>query len=245
MRLANQACVLVAMATLWAAMAWLERGVARRWNGVLGMHIGQGQAFLLIAGLTACIGARRGWAREIITCAFILSATVFLSLGGAALLSGFFAHGVVGTAYAHPLAPAYFGSGGGPYNPGVAPATTSDQSGATHPLAACVTSASTHLISNMVFFGACWLGYWAGSKYGPAPKSANHNFAGLIPGAINGAVITYYISNYLFAGQQVVIEGPSATQVSSSLLVVLAVGMLGMLALTFVASQKSKTGKAS
>lgn len=181
---------------------------------------------LLVLVITGAVGVRRGWAREVITTAILLATVVFLSVGGASFILQFFSHGLVGTASAHAL------SGGGP-------GVSTDATGAyqTQTPAACIAT-SAQSLSTLIFFGMTWLGYWAGSKHGQAPKNGTHRLAGIVPGAINGAVIMYYISHAGLLGRQLIVESPSPMAVGAYLPVILAVGMLGLLVVLFVSSQR-------
>lgn len=196
------------------------------------MSINATQMLLIVLVITGAIGARRGWAREVITTAILLATVAFLSLGGAAFILQLFNQGFVGTASAHAL------SGGGP-------GITTGTGGGTTPQtpAACVATGAQSL-SNFIFMGMTWLGYWAGSKHGQPPKNGTHRLAGIVPGAINGAVIIYYVSRAGLLGRQLIVESPSPMSVNAFLPAVLALGLLGLLAVLFVASQGRK-GKAA
>lgn len=201
------------------------------------MVIGQAQCYMIAVVLGAAIGLRRGWHREVITAAIVLGTVFFLSLGGGDALAQWLSHGLIGTASAH----GYLASGGG-----VAPTT-----GATppqYPLSQAAPGASCtvfnpQLLSTVIFVGMTWLGYSAGKKYGMPPKSQTHNLAGIIPGAINGASIAYYLSNAVLPAQPILVETPSPSLTSSYLPLVFGLGLMAILAVLFVASQASKGGK--
>lgn len=214
----------------------LAFGVAVRWAAQRSnqVSINAFQLLVIVLVITGAIGVRRGWQREVITTAILLATLAFLSLGGAAFILHFFSQGFVPSASAHAL------SGGGPDV-----STGAGGGGATSqatPLACIETGAQS--LSNFIFIAMTWLGYWAGSKHGPSPKNGAHRLAGIVPGAINGAVIMYYVSHAGLLGRQLIVESPSATSVSSFLPVVLALGLVGLLAVLFVASQGHK-GKAT
>ncbi|MGZ3584505.1 MAG: hypothetical protein ACXVCO_07845 [Ktedonobacterales bacterium] len=200
------------------------------------MSINAFQLLVIVLVITGAIGVRRGWQREVITTAILLSTLAFLSLGGAAFILHFFSQGFVSTASAHAL------SGGGP---DVSTGSASGGGGSTPqtPLACIETGAQS--LSNFIFIGMTWLGYWAGSKHGQPPKNGTHRLAGIVPGAINGAVIMYYVSHAGLLASQVVVESPSATSVSTFLPIVLALGLVGLLAVLFVASQGHKSKAAN
>lgn len=197
------------------------------------MSINAAQMLLIVLVITGAVGVRRGWAREVITTAILLATVAFLSLGGAAFILHFFSQGFVATASAHAL------SGGGP---AVAPGSSGGGDGYT--AQTCVATGAQTL-SNFIFFGMTWLGYWAGSKHGQPPKNGTHRLAGIVPGAINGAVIMYYVSHAGLLGRQLIVESPSPTTIGTFLPVVLALGLLGLLAVLFVASQGHKSKAAS
>ncbi len=54
------------------------------------MEVSQIQMAVLMVGIAAAIGARRGWGRELITCAIVLGTLLFLQLGGLSAVSGVF-----------------------------------------------------------------------------------------------------------------------------------------------------------
>jgi len=180
------------------------------------MVIGQTQCFLLVIVVAAAAGARRGWGREVITCAIILATVLFLTFGGADWLGNIFAS--LTWSVNHPQAVA---------------------SGAPDPPPACSPVAKT-TISMIVFIFMTWFAYWVGRRYGTPPKNANHRIAGIIPGAINGAAIAYFVSHTLLAGRQLVVSGPTDTMTSSYLPEIFGLGLLGLVLVLFIAAQASK-----
>lgn len=201
------------------------------------MVIGQVQCFLIAVLIGAVVGVRRGWNREVITAAIILATTLLLTLGGADLLASWLSHGIVGTAHAEGI----------PYSGGPQPTTpppyplpnaTSSQAGS-----GCSLAASAPTLATVIFAGMCWLAYAVGKKYGAPPKTHNHRLAGAIPGAINGACIAYFASRFILPGQPVLVNTPTPAAISSYLPVVLGLGLLGLLAVLFIAAQASKGNK--
>ncbi len=192
------------------------------------MSINAIQMLLIVLAITGAIGVRRGWAREVITTAILLATVAFLSFGGAAFILQFFSQSLVGTASAHAL------SGGGPS------VSTGSGGGSTPQTAAACVATGAQSLSNFIFMGMTWLGYWAGSKHGQPPKNGTHRLAGIVPGAINGAVIMYYVSHAGLLGRQLVVESPSPTSMGTLLPVILGMGIVGLLAVLFVASQGRK-----
>ena len=148
------------------------------------MVIGPTQALVIAMFITGAIGFARGWGKEVITCAVILATVLFLSNGGDDLLTRIW----VGfpdrlNALLHP--------------------TYVDPP----PDYRWVTKQS---VSMVAFVAMTWLGYSTGKKFGSAPKQANHRIAGIIPGAINGLAMAYYVSHNLFNGNGVTVYAPMA-----------------------------------
>ena len=176
------------------------------------------QAILVAVGLGAIAGFRRGWGKEVIACAMVLGTLFFLNLGGAALLASFFARGITTSA------------------------TVADPPGDAARVAVC-TVGLQHTVSMMVFFLMTWLGYRTSAKHGVVPKSSNHRVAGLIPGAVNGGSIAYYVSQNVFPGTQVLVNTPGRVDMATYLPEIFALGLVGLLAVLFVTSQASKASK--
>lgn len=171
------------------------------------MVISQSQCFLIALVIAAAVGARRGWGREVVTCAIILGTVLFLSNGGGNFIANLLSQGLRNS-----------------------PGTTT---------AACNTL-NPQVLSTLIFGGMTWLGYAAGSKYGTAPKSNNHRIAGTIPGAINGASLAYYASNSILPSNSVLLNTPSSAFSNTYLPEVFGFGLLGLLAVLFIAAQSGK-----
>lgn len=204
------------------------------------MVIGPIQCFVLFIVLFAAIGARRGWNREVIACAFILGTVMFLSLGGLNLIDQLLSNGLISTASAKGLMP----SGGIPpsgsgVGAGALAATPAPASDAT---ASCPPLVKSPILSSLIFGGMSWLGYRVSAKYGQPPKSSNHRIAGIMPGAINGAAIAYYVSSAILPGQ-VTVQTPTSATTANFLPLVFGVGLIGLLLVVFIASQASKSAK--
>lgn len=198
------------------------------------MVIGPVQTFIfsLLAG--GAYGARRGWAKEVITTAVVLSNVLFLSNGGAGFLahiiSSTFGSTAGGTAI---LGSPLFAGGGGtapPYSGTTAFGTTAG---------ACATALTT-AVSRVCFLGLTWLGYRSGTRHGPAPKLTSHRVAGIVPGAVNGAAIAYYVSNNIMPGGSVLVNTPGSLDTSAYLPVVFGIGIVALLIVLFVAGQMKK-----
>lgn len=198
------------------------------------MVIGPTQTFIfsLLAG--GAWGARRGWAKESITTAVVLSNVLFLSNGGAVFLAHMLSSTIgatagAGTALGGPL----FAGGGGtapPYAGSVAYTSAGSACGA-----ALVTA-----VSRITFFGVTWLGYRSGTRHGPAAKLTSHRVAGTVPGVINGAAIAYYISHNILPSTPVVLNTPGGGDTASYLPVVFGLGLAALLIVLFVAGQMKK-----
>ncbi|MGH2514892.1 MAG: hypothetical protein ACRDHP_04485 [Ktedonobacterales bacterium] len=174
------------------------------------MSVSQSQCFLIALVLTGAIGARRGWGREVITCAIILGTVLFLLNGGGNVLAGWLTQ------------------------------ATSSASSATTGNSAPLCSLNGQMLSTLAFAGMSWLGYSAGTKWGNPPKTGNHRIAGTIPGAMNGAAMAYYVSNSILPGRQVLVNSPSPAFAGAELPVIIGIALIGLLAVLFVAAQTSK-----
>lgn len=173
------------------------------------MSISQTQCFMIALVLTGAIGARRGWGREVITCAIILGTVLFLSNGGGNVLANWLTQTATSASAS--------GGGGAP-----------------------ICGINGQLLSTLVFAGMSWLGYGAGTKYGNPPKTHNHRIAGTIPGAMNGAAMAYYVSNSMLPGRQVLVNSPSPAFAGNFLPEVIGIGLIGLLAVLFIAAQATK-----
>lgn len=182
------------------------------------MSITPTQVMLFAIGLGAAAGFRRGWGKEVIACAMVLGTLFFLNLGGANLLASYFANGITTSA------------------------TLADPPGDASRVAVC-TAGLQHTVSMAVFGFMTWLGYRTSAKHGLAPVSSNHRIAGLIPGAVNGGAIAYYISQNVFPGTQLLVNTPRQLDVANYLPEVFALGLVGLLVVLFVTSQASKGSK--
>lgn len=176
------------------------------------MVITQVQAFLAILAAGGAIGARRGWHREVISSAVILSSLLFFVNGGDSLLAHLFTGGVSGS-----LA-----------------------SGAADPPSASTAACTIGLQSAITKVGfpvMALMGYRTAYRYGPPPTMTHHRITGMIPGLVNGAAIAYYISHYILPGTQVLVSTPSGFTTTSFLPEVLGLGLVGLLGILFIAGQ--------
>ena len=176
------------------------------------MSISQTQCFLIALVLTGVLGARRGWGREVITCAIILGTVLFLSNGGGNLLASWLTQFQTDAS-----ATATAGANGTP-----------------------LVNSNGQLLSNLIFGGMTIIGYSVADRWGAPPRTHNHRIAGIIPGAINGAAIAFYASNWIFTGRTVVVNSPSPGFASSELPVIIGIGLIGLLVVLFIAAQATK-----
>jgi hypothetical protein len=203
------------------------------------MVLDQTHTFVLGLLIAGAVGARRGWGKEVITCAIVLSNVLFLANGGGAFLAHLFTNGLGSTSSS--LGSALFaggGGGGGPSGGVTAPA----YAGTATTAASCYDNISAAM-SRIEFLTITPLAYWAGSRHGPKPKLASHNIAGIIPGMVNGAAIAYYVSNYLFPGRQIQLNTPSSGATANLLPIVFLIGIVGMLIILFIAGQVKKAAQ--
>lgn len=176
------------------------------------MSISQTQCFLLAVVLAGVLGARRGWGREVITCAIILGTVLFLSNGGGSLLSRWL------TSFQ----------------------TSASSTATAGTISGSVVNANGQLLSELIFAGVTLIAYSVGDKWGAAPKSHNHRIAGIIPGAMNGAAMAYYVSNSILPGRQILVNSPSPDFASSELPMIIGIGLISLLVVLFVAGQATK-----
>ena len=200
------------------------------------MVLDQTHTFLAGLLLAGAVGARRGWGKEVISSAIILSNVLFLSNGGGAFLTHLFTGTLGGSTSS--IGSALFAGGGGPAGGVTAPG----YAGTATTAASCYDSLSTAL-SKIAFLTITPVGYWAGSRHGPKPKQASHNVAGTIPGMINGAAIAYYVSNYMFPGTSIQLTSPSGVATQNLLPIVFGIAIVGLLIVLFVAGQMKKASQ--
>lgn len=198
------------------------------------MIIGPTQTFLFALLAGGAYGAKRGWAKESITTAVVLSNVLFLSNGGAAFLAHVLSSTLGGAAAGTALGGPLFAGGGG-----TAPPYTGTTAFGTTAGAACTTALTT-AVSRVTFLGLSWLGYRSGTRHGPAPKLSSHRIAGIVPGAVNGAAIAYYVSNNILPGTSVLLNTPGSIDTSAYLPVVFGIGIVALLIVLFIAGQMKK-----
>jgi hypothetical protein len=208
------------------------------------MFIGPTQTFIVFLLVGGAYGAYRGWRRESITTAVVLSNVLFLSTGGAAFLAHIIgstigATGGTTTSLGGPL----FALGGGGGGSGTVPPSTGAAGYGTAAGAVCDAGLET-AISRITFVVVTWLGYRSGSRYGPPPKLTSHRIAGILPGAVNGAAIAYYVSRYMLPNSTVVVNTPGSGDTAALLPIVFGVCLAALLVVLFVAGQMKKAASA-
>lgn len=203
------------------------------------MIIGPTQTFIfsLLAG--GAYGARRGWSKEVITTAVVLSNVLFLSNGGAGFLAHILSSTLGSAATSSALGGPLFAGGGG-----TAPTYTGTTAFGSTAGATCTTALVT-AVSRVTFLGLTWLGYRSGSRYGPSPKLTSHRVAGTVPGVVNGAAIAYYVSNNILPGTSVLLNTPGSVDTSNYLPMVFGIGIVALLVVLFVAGQMKKAASGS
>jgi hypothetical protein len=175
----------------------------------------------LLVLVTGAIGARRGWGRELLTCAIVLGTLLFLQLGGLAAVGNLFSSAAGSV------------TGGAGAACGGSPSTTE---------AAVSTGPST--FSDLVFGGMVGLGYYAGNKHGPPGQTLNHRLMGIVPGVITGGSIVYYLNNsVLYPGARTFLGWVAAESFLASLPVLLGIGLISALAILFVTWRSGSAGK--
>ena len=183
------------------------------------MVISQTQLAVLIVLVTGAIGARRGWGRELVTCAIVLSTLLFLQLGGTAIVSGLFANGLSTGASTTAGATSSCGAGG-----------------------ALSSAAASKSLSEFIFGGMVWLGYFAGNRHGAASETATARLMGIIPGVITGGAIAYYLNSVIYPGTAAFFGWLSALAFLASLPLLLSLALGGALIFLAYSWRAGKSG---
>lgn len=172
-------------------------GTGRRRTVVV---VDQGQCFLLMLLVGAVIGFWRGWVREVITCAVILGAVLFLIAGGENLL-------------AHLLFVALPNA----LHSGAASATDKG-----------VPRSAVAGLSAFVLTAMTVVGFMLGNHFGSNPSQHTHRWSGVIPGVVSSSALAYYLSRSLFAGTQVALHSPTDSNARSYLQLIYGAGLIGI-----------------
>jgi len=187
------------------------------------MAISETQLALLTILATGVIGARRGWGREIITCAIVLSTLVFLQIGGAGFVTNLLANGLA--------------SGAGTTADGAA------NCGANGQASFMGTAGASKAISEVIFGVMVWLGYFAGGRHGAPAQTLSHRLLGIVPGVITGGAISYYLSSVLYPGAGIFLQWLGAIGFLASLPLLLTIGLGGAALFLILSWQTGKSGK--
>lgn len=113
--------------------------------------------------------------------------------------------------------------------------------GASSSRVACTSMSGS--LSDLLFGGMTALGYYAGNKHGSAPASTNHRIAGIIPGAITGGAISFYLSQHFATHAQGVLNFLNALSFLTALPLLIALGIIGLASALFV-SHNGRAAKA-
>lgn len=186
------------------------------------MVVGATQCFFVVLLITAGIGLMRGFMREVITMALVLGAVLFLLNGGGGLLHHFFFVNL-------PTAIHDLIYGDSAVAVGV-------------PTVSSPNPAGDYLFGLGSFLGLMGLGYGVGHKYGTPPTTNQHRLGGILPGLVNGAAISYYVSSAILPSTTVDLTSPNSALTQMYLPIILGVGLVGLI-LVLVVSSLSKGGK--
>ncbi len=187
------------------------------------MVIGSETCLFIIVIIAALIGLR-GWVREVVTMAIVLGTVLFLIAGGNGLLHQFIFVNL-------PDAFRVLIFGDNAVNAGTPQVSTPNAWG-------------DQLFRLASFGGLTGLAYWVGHKYGTPPKTNMHKVVGIVPGAVNGIALSYYVTNGLFPNNNPVVTITSPTNALTSLYlpIILGFALLGLV-LIIIISAVSKSAK--
>jgi hypothetical protein len=179
------------------------------------MVIGQTQTYLGLLAFTALVGSVRGWRREIMTSAVLLAALLFVNTGGGVLLANLFTHGTSSVG-----------------QPGANSSYTATSE--------CVGNLPTAL-ANLSFAGLTFFGYRIGRMFVPNfGLLTSHRFTGMLIGAVNGAVIAYYVSANVLRGGTITLGTPGPVDAGTFFAEALGMGIVGLLLLAFIVGQANR-----
>ncbi|MFL5627278.1 MAG: hypothetical protein ACJ788_17010 [Ktedonobacteraceae bacterium] len=177
------------------------------------------QCFFLAIIAFGVIGFQRGWRREIISLAFILTGILFLVFGSLGVAQFVFVN-----------------------LPRAAQALLTGTS-TTQPAATISTSDPRLAISTgLVFVGFIALGYMVSRRVAPGPASAAERIWGLVPAVISGYAILTFITNAFgkTALFTVNVNTPNQNLIGSYLLVIFIVVVIAIIVALIAASSKKK-----
>ncbi len=155
------------------------------------------QCFFIVIFAFAVIGFQRGWRREVITLAFVLSGILLLFANGGRGIADFIFLRI----------------------PIIFQDLTANPNRSTPP---SPSDAQVFITTFLVFVGIVVLGYFAGNKIFPPPLTPAERVLGAIPSIVSGYAIITYITN-TFSKTPLITVGvntPSQALLSSYMLVI-------------------------
>ena len=194
------------------------------------MTFTQVQVFAIAVIVGGLFGAYRGWRREVITLAIELATVAFLLLHGvetiASLSSG-------ASTSLIPMASAQ-GLSGGTGN-----SSTNAGNGTFTPLptVVCTNPVNLEMVELLIFFVMTFLAYRLGWAWGGRPKDGNERIIGFFVGAVNGAVIMFYLSKTVLKGETITLFSPSGFQAGQYLPLVIAGAFILVVLLLLIGTQ--------
>ncbi len=200
------------------------------------MSFTQVQVFAVAVILGACFGTYRGWRREVITLAIVLGTVTFLLLHGVESiinLSTGASSSFIPAASAHAL------SGGGTSN-----VSSAGGNYPPYPEQVCTNPINLATIEISIFFVMSFLGYRLGWAWGPRAKNSNERIVGFVLGAVNGAVMMYYLSKSVFQGKTITLFSPNGWQAGAYLPLVLAGAFIAVVILLLISTQAKRSSGA-
>jgi hypothetical protein len=188
------------------------------------MVINSTWALFIIVAVAALVGLR-GWVREVVTMAIILGVVLFLSVGGNGLLHQFF---FVNLPDAFRVL--IFG----------------DSAVSVGPTVSTPNPMGDQLFNVAAFGGLTGLAYLVGHKYGTPAKTMQHRLTGLVPGAVSGMALSYYVTNKLFPNNPasvVEIVSPTDTLTTLYLPIILGFALVGLLLIIVISAMSRRSAK--
>jgi hypothetical protein len=186
------------------------------------MVIGSEQCLFIILIITAVIGFGRGWVHEIITMAIVLAGVLFLSVGGDGFL-----HQFLFVNLPNALHDLIFG-------------TSAVSAGS--PTVSTPNPTLDQWVRVGTFGGIMGLAYFVGHVNGTDPTTAQHRLIGIVPGAISGVAMAYYVTHGLFPNNPNPVEIISPTNAITGLYlpIVLGLALIGLIIIVVVSALSNK-----
>ncbi len=178
------------------------------------MELSLGQCYLLAAGVMGAAGFMRGWSREIVTTAAVLGGVLALVAGGADALGRFIFVSL----------PAMLHLPGAPALSSVPP------------------QQNVYALSLLALSVLTVASYIVGNRYGVPPTQQQHRLVGLALGALDGAVLVYFVGRGLPPGTSLALHMPSPDMLRSGVEAALGVGLavVGGIAIHANATRKGR-----